>query len=126
MMPATPPITTADIGETKPDPGVIATRPATAPDAAPSIVGLPEIFHSTIIQLSAAAAAAIWVTTKAVAASPLAPSAEPPLKPNQPTHNKDAPITANGRLCGGAGDFSRPTLLPIISTATRAETPELI
>ena len=38
--------------------GVIATRPATAPEAAPSIEGLPLIIHSANIQDSAAAAVA--------------------------------------------------------------------
>src|SRR5688500_5358298 len=94
---------TADSGDTKPEPGVIATRPATAPDAAPNIVGLPETIHSAATQLNPARAAAVCVTTNALTASPLAPSAEPALKPNQPTHSIDAPITLNGRLCGGVG-----------------------
>ena len=41
MMPATAPMTMAAIGVTKPAAGVIATRPATAPEAAPRTVGLP-------------------------------------------------------------------------------------
>src|SRR5690242_12125158 len=117
---------TAERGDTKPEPGVIATSPATAPEAAPSMVGLPEAIHSTTTQPNAAAAAAMCVTTKAVAAKPLAPSAEPALNPNQPTHNKEAPMTVNGRLCGGAGAFRYPTLCPTIKTATSADTPELM
>ena len=40
----------------------------------------------------AAAAAAKWVLTKALVASELAASAEPALKPNQPTHSRQAPM----------------------------------
>src|SRR5262245_19966071 len=125
-MPATSPITIAESGPTNPDPGVIATRPATAPDAAPSMVGLPIAIHSLITQDKAAAAAATCVTTNALTASPLAPRAEPALNPNQPTHSSDAPITVNGRLCGAVGSTPYPSRLPMIRIATSAETPELI
>src|SRR5262247_3316608 len=91
------------IGVTKPDAGVMATRPATAPDAAPSTVGLPRLIHSVNIQPRAAAAAPVLVAVKALAARPLASSALPALKPNQPTHSKDAPITVIGRLWGCIG-----------------------
>src|SRR5204863_8069440 len=101
--PATRPMRIAAIGPTKPEAGVIATRPATAPLAAPSTVGLPRIVQSIIIHESAAAAVAVLVTTKALVARPSAASALPALKPNQPTHKSDAPITLNGRLCGIIG-----------------------
>src|SRR5277367_821519 len=94
MTPAAMPITSAPPGRTKPDAGVIATRPATAPDAAPSTDGLPLTIHSANIQPRAAAAVAICVTVMAMPARPFAATAEPALKPNQPTHNNDAPITA--------------------------------
>ena len=48
----------APIGPTEPDAGVIATRPATAPVARPTAVGLPLVNHSTNIQLAAAVAVA--------------------------------------------------------------------
>src|SRR5262247_3934864 len=99
-MPAPKPITIAAIGVTKPDAGVIATSPATAPEAAPSIVGLPVLIHSASIQPRAASDAAVCVAMNALEASPFAPSAEPALNPNQPTHSMAAPITAKGRLCG--------------------------
>ena len=38
---------------------------------------------------------------KASAAMPFASSAEPALKPNQPTHSSAAPIMVSGRLCAG-------------------------
>src|SRR5262249_47124170 len=96
--PALKPITTAASGVTKPDAGVIATRPATAPEAAPSIVGFPVLIHSAIIQPNAAVEAAVCVAMNALDARPFAPRADPALNPNQPTHNIAAPITANGKL----------------------------
>src|SRR5262245_29016724 len=99
-------------GPTKPEAGVIATRPATAPLAAPNTVGLPRTAHSVSIQDSAAAAVAVFVTTNALVASPFAAIALPALNPNQPNHRRDAPITVNGRLCGGIGSFPYPTRLP--------------
>src|SRR3989454_6885794 len=94
---------TEAIGVTNPDAGVMATRPATAPEAAPSTVGLPRVSHSVNIQPSAAAAAPVFVAVNALTASPLASSALPALKPNQPNHSRPAPITVIGRLCGCIG-----------------------
>src|SRR5215475_14106692 len=77
-------------GSTKPDAGVIATRPATAPEMQPSTEGFPLAIHSANIQPSAAAAVAICVTAMAMPARPFAATAEPALKPNQPTHRSEA------------------------------------
>src|ERR1700744_4323160 len=90
--PAARPMAIADIGCTNPEAGVMATRPATAPEIAPSAVGLPLWNHSKIVQPSAAVAVAKWVLTKALVARELAASAEPALKPNQPTHSRHAPM----------------------------------
>src|SRR5215467_5519138 len=84
-------------GPTKPDAGVMATSPATAPDAAPRTVGLPRVHHSASTHASVAAAAAVLVVTKALTASPPALNALPALKPNQPTQSMAAPTTVNGR-----------------------------
>src|SRR5262245_18834938 len=92
-----------DTGPTKPDAGVMATNPATAPEAAPSTVGFPRAIHSVNIQPSAAAAAAVLVARKGLAASALASCALPALNPNHPNHRRAAPITENGRSCGGIG-----------------------
>src|SRR5450631_4514337 len=94
ITPAATPMTIAPPGSTKPEAGVMATRPATAPDAAPSTEGLPLAIHSANIQPRAAAAVAICVTVIAMPARPFAATAEPALKPNQPTHSNDAPMTA--------------------------------
>src|SRR5712691_590993 len=92
-----------DMGPTYPEAGVMATRPATAPDAAPRTVGLPRVAHSVNIQPSAAAAVAVFVARKALAARPLASSALPALNPNQPNQSRAAPMTVMGRLCGCIG-----------------------
>ena len=47
-----------------------------------------------------AAAAAVLVTMKALAARPPAVTAEPALKPNQPNHRSPAPRTVIGTSCG--------------------------
>ena len=84
--PAMKPMAIGEKPPTKPAHGVMATRPATAPEAAPRVVAWPSLTLSTISQPSMAAAAAMLVLTKAWAAWKLAPSAEPALKPNQPNH----------------------------------------
>src|SRR5262245_29628470 len=100
------PIRIDDTGPTKPEAGVMATSPATAPDAAPRTVGLPRVAHSASIHASVAAAAAVLVATNALTARPPAARALPALKPNQPTQSIAEPVTVNGRLWGGMG--SRP------------------
>src|ERR1700730_9364294 len=100
MTPAAMPMTTAGVGPTKPDAGVTATKPATAPDAMPKTLGLPLLIHSADAQASAAAAVAIWVASIAMPARPSAAPAEPALKPNQPTHSSEAPISVRVRLWG--------------------------
>ncbi len=62
----------------------------------------------------------------ALAASPLAASALPPLKPNQPTHIMPAPITVMVMLCGGIAVSGKPRRGPSTIAATRAATPQLI
>ena len=47
-----------------------------------------------------AAAAAVLVTMKALAARPFAATADPALKPNQPNHRRPAPRTVIGTSCG--------------------------
>src|ERR1700694_5180923 len=101
IAPATKPMTSAPPGSTKPEAGVIATRPATAPEQMPRTDGLPLNIHSTNIQPKAAAAVAIWVTAIAMPALVPAVTAEPALKPNQPTHSSEAPMKVRTRLCGG-------------------------
>src|SRR5204863_7680856 len=84
-------------GATKPDAGVMVPRPATAPEIMPSTEGLRRVDHSIAAQVSAPEQAARWVAMIASTARELAAPAEPPLKPNQPTHNRPVPITASDR-----------------------------
>ncbi|MCY1539735.1 hypothetical protein D9M68_753350 [compost metagenome] len=86
------------MGPTEPQAGVMATRPATAPDAAPSIEALPLESASPTHQASTAAAVASRVLMKARPAPPLASRLEPALKPNQPTHSSEAPTMVSVRL----------------------------
>ena len=69
------------------------------------------------------AAAAICVTSTAMAAEPFAASALPPLNPNHPTQSSEAPLTVMVRLCGSIGVSGKPLRLPITSAATSAATP---
>ena len=96
--PEPPPMTMAPMGPTKPAAGVTATRPPTAPEAAPSIEALPLCSDSPSDQVSVAAAVASTVLMKARPAPPLAAPAEPALKPNQPTHSSEAPTMVSVRL----------------------------
>src|SRR3954454_520143 len=93
-------------GATKPEAGVMVPRPATAPEITPSTEGLRRVHHSIAPQVSAPAQAARWVAVIAITAREPAVSAEPPLKPNQPTHNSPVPITASDRSNGAR--FSAP------------------
>ena len=79
-------------GLTAPQAGVMQTKPATAPEQAPSIDGCPRKTHSAPAQATTPAAAAMCVATKAFTAAVLEPSALPALKPNQPTHSSAAPM----------------------------------
>src|ERR1700712_6030421 len=100
------PMTMPCQGATYPDAVVIVPSPATAPEIMPSTDGLRRVDHSIAPQVSAPAQAARCVAVMAIAARELAPSAEPPLKPNQPTHNNPVPITASDRSNGAR--FSAP------------------
>ncbi len=117
------PIAIAPAGATLPQAGVIATSPATAAVAPPRAVGLPRWSHSTSAHATTAVEVAVLVFRKASAASGLALSALPALKPNHPTQRRPAPTTQSGRLCGGIGSFPKPRRLPSMSAATSAEKP---
>src|SRR6516165_8310085 len=110
-------------GFTKPDAGVIATRPATQPEIAPSMLGLPASIHSTASQARVAAAAPKCVATKALVARPEAASALPALKPNHPTQSMPAPMVLITRLWGFIAAEGYPTRLPRYRAQTKAETP---
>src|SRR5689334_15293266 len=91
------------IGPIKPAAGVTATRPTTIAVAQPTAVGLPERMMSRNVQATSVPAGASIVVLKASAEMPLAASALPALKPNQPNQSTPAPSSVNGTLCGSSG-----------------------
>ena len=101
----------------------MVANPATIPVAIPTTPVLPVCRRSTRHQTIAAVAAERWVTNIVMPAASLAPPCEPALKPNQPTHSKDAPIITKPGLCGGLNWEGNPFRGPIILAKTRAETP---
>src|SRR4051812_19140029 len=123
--PATNPIASAAMGPTNPAAGVIATNPATAPDTAPSALGLPLRNHSAALQLIVAAAAPKCVATNALVAKLPADSADPALNPNHPTHSRHAPIKLSTTLCGGVGSCGYPIRFPRYNAHTSADTPDV-
>src|SRR3989344_1869478 len=124
--PAITPIAIAAIGPTKPDAGVIATRPHTTPVAADMADGLRFCAHDSVAHVSAEAAAAIFVTTNALAARAPAVRAEPALKPNHPNHNSTAPRITKGMLLAFSPRLDCFNLLPTKSAAASAEKPALM
>src|SRR5437870_10939829 len=112
------------IGPTYPEAGVIATSPQTAPTAIPTADGFFFLTQSVSIQLTAAPAAARFVTTSAFTASSFALRALPALKPNHPNHSTEAPRITYGMLFGRLSRRSMPWRRPITSPAATAEPPE--
>src|SRR4029450_4053491 len=80
-MPAAIPMQSEPTGPTKPDAGVMATRPAIAPVQMPTTVGLPRVIHSTSIQVNAAADVAMCVTVMGMPACIPAATARPGVEP---------------------------------------------
>src|SRR5579875_2394358 len=116
----------APSGETEAQDGVIATRPATAPEAAPIVVKVPCWIFSAASQPNTAVHPAIWVLRNTTEAWPPAVSAEPALKPNQPNHSSPAPIMTSGTLCGRIGSRRKPSRGPITRAQASAPAPESI
>src|ERR687895_794866 len=114
---------TAAQGATYPAAGVIATSPATAPVAAPTVVGLPCFRHSGMSHPMVAAAAATWVVTKACSARPPDERALPALKPNHPNHRIAAPVITMGTLWGTNAWEPNPFRFPRYRMAASAAAP---
>src|SRR6476659_58694 len=126
IAPPRKPTTSAPRTFTDEQDGVIATRPATTPDAAPKEVGCPSRIFSTSNHASMAVAVATVVVTNVDAAIPPDDSAEPALNPYQPNHSRPAPSITNGRLCGRIGVVGQPLRLPRTRHNARPATPELM
>jgi len=124
MKPAAIPINSAPPAVIKPQAGVTTTRPATAPEQKPKTLGLPRVSHSASGHTKEATAVAIVVVMNALAATPSAATAEPALKPYQPTQSIPVPTAHNTMLCGGIASFGKPMRLPRIRHRIRADQPE--
>ena len=120
------PTNRASTGDRKPAAGVIATRPATAPEAAPRVVAFPVSRFSRASQLIMPPTPDKCVARAALAARYPALSAEPALNPIQPNHKRPAPSKVSGRLCGAIITFGQPWRGPITRASARAEAPEQI
>src|SRR4030042_470405 len=113
-------------GCTKPEAGVIAASPTTAPVAIPKTDGL-RCIQPNIIQVRAAAAPAMLVVTKALEASPPAVKALPALKPNHPNQSRLLPNTTMGMLFGSIVSRSlNPWREPSTRVSASADIPAFI
>src|SRR5277367_4825209 len=124
--PATAPIAKAPNALTDEQDGVMATSPATMPEAPPNVVAWPSRIRSVSSQKSMAVAVAIVVVMNVDPAEPLELVADPALNPNQPNHSNPAPSITNGTLCGRNSVVGQPLRLPRTIASTRPATPELI
>src|SRR6185295_15765106 len=109
---------------TNPHAGVITTSPATAPEQKPRMLGLPRKTYSAIAQTNDATAVAMVVVMNALAATPSAATAEPALKPYQPTQSIPVPTMHKTMLCGGIGSLPNPRRLPRIRQRIKADQPD--
>ena len=126
MTPVTTPIAAAPIGSTNAHAGVIATRPATAPEAAPSEVEWPLRSFSNANQPTRAAPAATCVLSSASPAIPFAASADPALNPNQPNHKSPEPSITSGSECGRIESRRHPTRFPSTRASASPAAPALM
>src|SRR5512143_3886053 len=115
---------TAPLVVTKPHAGVMTTKPATAPEQKPRMLGLPRKMYSAMAQVKEATAVASVVVVNAFAAMPSAATALPALNPYHPTHNMPVPTMQRTRLCGGIGSFPKPRRLPRIKHRISADQPD--
>ncbi len=101
----------------------MVARPATTPVTMPTMLARPKRMRSSNAQTRPALEADMCVARSAMAASPLAASALPPLKPYQPTQSMPAPIMVMPGLWGGCRSLGKPSRGPTITAMTSAETP---
>src|SRR3954462_1842371 len=112
-------------GCTYPAAGVTVARPATAPVIAPVILGRCSRHQERKSHATMPTAAAVFVLTKAAAATPLAARALPPLKPNQPNQSRPVPSATKATLCGASFSLGANRRLPTTKTDARAAIPAL-
>src|SRR5215470_13450151 len=88
MKPAATPISIAPSEVTNPQAGVITTRPATAPEQKPRMLGLPRVTYSAIAQEKDAVAVAKVVVDNALHAITSPATRLTVVNRYDPTHNK--------------------------------------
>src|SRR5437762_12875086 len=115
---------TAPVGSTYPQPGVITTRPPTAPEQNPRTLGLPRSAYSSIAQVNEATAVARVVVMSAFAAIPSGARALPALKPYQPTQSNPVPTMQSTMLWGAMISFLNPRRWLRRMQRTSADNPE--
>src|SRR5512140_1728401 len=115
---------TAPVVVTKPQAGVMTTRPATAPEQKPRMLGLPRTTYSAMAQVKEATAVARVVVVNALAAMPSAATALPALNPYQPTQSMPVPTMQSTMLWGGIGSLPNPSRLPRMRQRIKADQPE--
>src|SRR5438093_4288697 len=118
------PMITAPVEFTKPQAGVMTTKPATAPEQKPRTLGLPLASHSAMGQTNEATAVAIVVVVNALAAITSAATALPALNPYHPTQSMPVPTMQSTMLCGGIGSLPNPKRFPRIMQRMSADQPE--
>src|SRR5471032_576079 len=124
MTPAATPMMTPPVGLTKPQAGVMTTKPATAPEQKPRMLGLPLKIHSIMAHTKEPTAVARVVVVKAFEETTSAATALPALNPYQPTHRRAVPIIQATMLCGGMGSLPKPRRLPRIMQRIKEDQPE--
>src|SRR5438270_10465814 len=114
---------TALVASTKPQAGVMTTRPPSAPEQNPKTLGLPRRTHSSAAQVEDATAVASVVLMKALAAIPSAPSALPALNPYQPTQSIPVPTMQRTIECGAMISLRKPSRCPRKMQNNKADHP---
>ncbi len=121
---AATPMMTAPVAVTKPVAGVITTRPATAPEQKPSTEACFLKMNSRAPQTKEPTAVASVVVMNALAAIVSAATADPALKPYQPTQSMPVPTIQSTMEWGAKDSLPKPRRLPRIRQSTRADQPE--
>ncbi len=116
----------APTGLTDEHDGVIATRPATIPEAAPSEVAWPSRTRSVSSQPAIAATGRAERVDPGDRGRGVAEIADPELNPNQPNHSNPAPIMTRVRLCGRIASLPKPSRLPSTRASARPAAPALM
>src|SRR3954462_13269563 len=108
----------------KPQAGVTTTKPATAPEQNPSTLAFFRVIYSRAPHVNKEPAVASVVVVNALAATPSAATAEPALKPYQPTQSMPVPTMQSTRLCGGMGVLPKPRRGPTSKQRMSADQPD--